>query len=167
MPQATAYFNQLNQDYLSVHRRKEDLFWSTYMATSNEQKQADDAEKEWNQFISNSQRIGEIKQHLAQLAKQASSEETDAVIHGLKGWLQLFETNAFEAEESQAQKNKLIDMESELFKAKQAYKMSFIDDGGKQVEASGPTLAAAIGANSSSRFRRIALSPPINKAGCI
>lgn len=27
MQQALDYFNQLNQDYLDVHRTKEDLFW--------------------------------------------------------------------------------------------------------------------------------------------
>lgn len=33
---ARNYLNQLNADYLQVHRRKEDLFWSTYMGTSDD-----------------------------------------------------------------------------------------------------------------------------------
>ncbi|GAM72168.1 hypothetical protein JCM19236_6243 [Vibrio sp. JCM 19236] len=28
----TQFLNQLNKDYLAIHRSKEDLFWSTYMA---------------------------------------------------------------------------------------------------------------------------------------
>ena len=34
---ARNYLNRLNADYLQVHRRKEDLFWSTYMGTSDDQ----------------------------------------------------------------------------------------------------------------------------------
>ena len=37
MEHARAYFDQLNRDYTAVHRTKEDLFWSTYMATSDDQ----------------------------------------------------------------------------------------------------------------------------------
>lgn len=28
---ATAYLNDLNQRYLSIHRTKENFFWDTYM----------------------------------------------------------------------------------------------------------------------------------------
>ncbi|MEW7001663.1 hypothetical protein M5585_22770 [Serratia ureilytica] len=37
MQQALDYFNQLNQDYLDVHRAKEELFWQNYMGTGGEE----------------------------------------------------------------------------------------------------------------------------------
>ena len=35
---AREYFDYLNHAYLAVHKTKEDLFWATYMATSDDQK---------------------------------------------------------------------------------------------------------------------------------
>ena len=29
-------FDTLNSDYLAIHKAKEDLFWATYMATSDD-----------------------------------------------------------------------------------------------------------------------------------
>ena len=36
MNEARAYFEQLNHDYIVVHKTKEDLFWATYMGTSDD-----------------------------------------------------------------------------------------------------------------------------------
>ena len=47
---ARNYLNQLNADYLQVHRRKEDLFWSTYMGTSDDQAGFTAAEQAFKAF---------------------------------------------------------------------------------------------------------------------
>jgi len=156
MESAQDYFDQLNDDYLAVHRKKEDLFWSTYMATSNQQAEADQAEKDWNGFISDSNRITEIKSLLSELKTASINADNKALIHGLTGWLTLFESNALESKEAQEQKNKLIDMESELFTAKQAFKLSYIDDKGEKIEAGLPTLGAAVAANQTEVSRKSA-----------
>ena len=36
MQSSREVFDTLNADYLAVHKTKEDLFWATYMATSND-----------------------------------------------------------------------------------------------------------------------------------
>ena len=49
---AQAFFDQLNRDYVSVHKRKEDLFWATYMATSEDHEGFGRAETDYKAFIS-------------------------------------------------------------------------------------------------------------------
>ena len=153
MQTATDYFHQLNQDYLAVHRQKEDLFWTTRMATSDEHDASALAENQWNAFISNPTRITEIKNILKDLPVTEDNNET---IHGLSGWLALFEANAVESAQAQAQKSELIALEAALFKAKQAYKLSYIDDNGATIEAGLPTIGAALMTNTSEASRKSA-----------
>jgi len=49
---AQAFFDQLNRDYVAVHKRKEDLFWATYMATSEDHEGFGRAETDYKAFIS-------------------------------------------------------------------------------------------------------------------
>ena len=58
---AKTYFNSLNNDYLMLHRTKEDLFWSTYMGTNDDHAGFAQAESALNAFISSSARISDIK----------------------------------------------------------------------------------------------------------
>jgi oligoendopeptidase F len=154
MTTAHDYFHQLNQDYLNIHRQKEDLFWSTYMATSDQSTEFDNAQKAWSEFISNPKRITEIKTHLKTLQNEPLDNE--ALIKGLKGWLALFEANSFESVEARSQKNKLIDMESHLFKAKQNYKLHYTNEQGDTIETGLPTLGAIVKANENEAVRRSA-----------
>jgi hypothetical protein len=41
------FFDTLNHEYLAVHNRKENLFWATYMATSEDHEGFAEAEKAW------------------------------------------------------------------------------------------------------------------------
>ncbi|UGA39979.1 hypothetical protein JOS77_11705 [Chromobacterium haemolyticum] len=47
-----AEFDQLNRDYLAVHKTKEDLFWDTYMAVSDDHDGFARAEADYKAFIS-------------------------------------------------------------------------------------------------------------------
>ncbi len=150
---ATDFFNQLNHDYLDIHRKKEDLFWSTYMATSNEQEAFRAAEQAWSEFISNPDRISEVKAQLATLTDNAENAE---LIKGLNGWLALFEANSFESRETRTRKDELIQMESKLFNAKQNHKLTYTNEKGETIETGLPTLAAVIAANDNEAVRKSA-----------
>lgn len=152
MQTAKQYFDLLNNEYLAAHREKEDLFWSTYMATSDQTDDFTAAEKRWTDFISNASRIGEIKAYLAELSGN-NKEESLAVQHGLKGWLALFESNALESEVEQKLKAELISAEAVLFDKKKNHLMTFIDENGTQVEASLPALAANMRASDNEQVR--------------
>ena len=147
MNTAQAYFNQLNADYLAIHRRKEDLFWSTYMAISDQQAEFQAAEKAWSEFITNAQRINEINDLLNQLQNEPDSDSKAQLQHGLQGWLALFEANAFVAADTRARKDQLIELESQLFQAKQTLQLHYIDERGQPVVAGLPTLRAVINTN--------------------
>ncbi|MFT5725817.1 MAG: oligoendopeptidase F, partial [Bacteroidia bacterium] len=152
MHNAKQYFDSLNNDYLAVHREKEDLFWSTYMATSNQSDEFAASEKRWADFISNATRIGEIKSYLSKISDLDSAENKDTV-HGLKGWLALFESNALESESEQQLKADLITAEAVLFEKKKNHVMTFTDKDGKKVEASSPALASNLRASDNEQVR--------------
>lgn len=152
MQTAKQYFDLLNSEYLVAHREKEDLFWSTYMATSDQTDDFTAAEKHWTDFISNASRIGEIKAYLNEMSDHDQAENLD-IRHGLKGWLALFESNALESEIEQTLKAELINAEAVLFEKKKNYLMTFTNEDGVQVEASSPALAANLRASDNEQVR--------------
>ena len=51
MQSAREHFDYLNHAYVAVHKAKEDLFWATYMATSDDQAGFVRAEGAYKEFI--------------------------------------------------------------------------------------------------------------------
>ena len=102
MNDTRAYFDELNRTYSSVHKTKEDLFWTTYMATSDDQAGFARAENAYKDFISDPARLAATRDHLARLQRLPPGEERDALLHGLKGWLALFEANIIDSDEGRA-----------------------------------------------------------------
>ena len=86
MAEARAYFESLNRDYNTVHKTKEDLFWATYMAMSDDHAGFAKAEEAYKDFVSNPARLHATRDHLARLQQLTPGPERDALIHGLKGW---------------------------------------------------------------------------------
>ncbi|WP_435237835.1 M3 family metallopeptidase [Psychromonas sp. PT13] len=148
------YFNQLNDDYLVLHCRKEDLFWSTYMGTSDDTDGFAKAEAQLSEFVSNPERIDVIRGHLWTLEKQAQSD--NALIAGLQGWLAFFEANAIESEAGRQQMADLIHSESELFAKRQQYLMYFQNNDGERQQASLSVLGATVRANDNENVRQSA-----------
>lgn len=151
MHNSKQYFDSLNNDYLAVHREKEDLFWSTYMGTSDKSDEFAVSETKWADFISNVSRITEIKAHLETLSDD--TKDNKETIHGLKGWLALFESNALESETEQQLKAELINAEAVLFEKKKNHVMTYTDEKGQKVEASSPTLASNLKASDNEEVR--------------
>lgn len=133
------YFYNLNHEYLKLHRQKEDLFWCTYMGTSDDHDGFAEAESLLNDFISSPQRITQTKEYLATL-----SESNSDIEHGLKGWLAFFEANSIESESGRKKMAELIKAEANLFAKRQQYKMTFIDENNVEQAASLTVLAANI-----------------------
>lgn len=138
------YLNTLNQDYLSVHRNKEDFFWDTYMGISDDQQGSTAAETQWNQFLSNADRIHELEQQLKNADNIQPESKRAQVKQGLQGWLATFQAHALPTQEASELKAELIQFEAELFEKKQKYSQWFTDADGHQQEASLPVLAANI-----------------------
>lgn len=154
MQKAKAFFDTLNSDYLAVHRTKENLFWSTYMGTSDDHSNFAAAEKAYKQFVADGERLAAVRQHMAAVQAAPASPEKDSLTHGLKGWLQFFECNVVENSEAQRLAEGLIEMESELFARRKDLALTHIDESGRRVPASLSTASANLLANPDAEARR-------------
>lgn len=147
MPTPKAYFDQLNHDYLAVHHKKEDLFWSTYMATSDDHDGSAQAETEWTNFLSNADRLQEIRDQLNTLANAPDSDEKVALKKGLEGWKSTFEAHALESVAAQELKTALIKAEADMLERGQHYTMTYSNSAGEVFEGSSTVLSANIRAS--------------------
>ncbi|MEH6454371.1 MAG: M3 family metallopeptidase, partial [Psychromonas sp.] len=148
------YFQQLNEDYLQLHRTKEDLFWQTYMGTSSDHNGFSQAEAALSTFISDPERINNTRLQL-QAAQQYNPQDTE-LQQGLSGWLAFFEANAIESELGRLMMTKLIHAESALFAKRQNYLMHFQNEDGVREQASLTVLGASIRTSNSEIVRKSA-----------
>ncbi len=135
MQEARALFDTLNTEYLTVHKTKEDLFWDTYMAVSNDDAGFASAEETYKNFISDPARLASVRDALAQWPEADTDEATEALRHGLKGWLALFESNIVDSDSARQHMRELIQMESELFAKRRDLVLQHINEAG-ELEAS-------------------------------
>ena len=98
MHTAQTLFDTLNADYLAVHKTKEDLFWDTYMAISDDHAGFARAEGAYKDFISNPSRLAQVRAALASLQAAPDSADKAVLEQGLVGWLTLFECNIVDSD---------------------------------------------------------------------
>ncbi|WP_429101487.1 M3 family metallopeptidase [Aeromonas veronii] len=148
---ARNYFNQLNADYLQVHRRKEDLFWSTYMGTSDDQAGFTAAEQAYKAFCANPARLPELREMLAQA-------DEDDLKSGLQGWIAFFECNVIEDPAASALMDELVAAEAALFARRKGLKLTLLDEQGQQVAGSLPAASTSLAASPNEAVRQSALA---------
>lgn len=141
MNDTRAYFDELNRTYSSVHKTKEDLFWTTYMATSDDQAGFARAERAYKEFISDPARLHETRDHVARLQRLPAGGERDSLLHGLKGWLAVFEANIIDNDEGRTLMRAIIDAETAMFTSKREFKPHHISEHGESEAATLSTLA--------------------------
>ncbi len=154
MRDARQYFDHLNRAYLVVHKTKEDLFWTTYMGTSDDQAGFVRAEGAYKEFVSDPARLAETRAHLARVRALPPDRERDTLVHGLGGWLAVFEANIIDSPEGRARMREIVDAESVLFEKKRAYEPRHLNDRGELEVASLPMLATNLAANPVEERRR-------------
>jgi hypothetical protein len=154
MEHARAYFDQLNRAYSAVHKTKEDLFWATYMATSDDQAGFTRAENAYKDFISDPEKLQATRDHLACLQALPAGEARDALLHGLTGWLALFEANIIDSEEGRALMRAIIEAEAALFVGKRGLRPRHINEHGESEIATLGMLATNQATNPVEERRR-------------
>ncbi|MDA0150177.1 M3 family metallopeptidase [Vibrio sp. LaRot3] len=159
---ATQYLNELNARYLAIHRNKEDFFWETYMGISDDHQGSAEAQTKWTQFLSDAENIVETKKQLETAISITNEQEKEATIHGLKGWLAVFESHAIEDTDTQKKQAELIKFESELFKKKQSHPLMYQNESGEQVEGSLPVISSAIRTSDNTEVRQSAHQALLN-----
>jgi len=148
---AQAFFDALNRDYLQVHKAKEDLFWSTYMGTSEDHAGFAAAEARYKDFIADPAKLEATRAHLAALEGAAGA---DALRHGLQGWLALFEAHIIDKPEARALMRELIAAEAALFAKKKDFAPTHLNERGEREAASLSMLATNLATNPSEAARR-------------
>lgn len=138
---ARRFFVELNRDYLKVHKTKEDLFWATYMATSDDHAGFARAEQAYKAFVSDPGKLAATRKHLAAVASSPPGGDRDALAHGLKGWLALFEANIIEDPVAKRLMAELIEAEAALFAARQKLTLFHVNEAGEREEATLAMLA--------------------------
>lgn len=156
MKQAQDYFNALNHDYLKVHQDKENLFWQNYMGIGDENvsEAFSSAETAYKRFIAEPSRPAEIRKVIAQLESQKPDQESEALLHGLRGWLNFFDCNVIEDPKAQTLLDEIIQAESALFGKRKQYRMTHINSKGERVSASLGELLTNQANNENEAYRR-------------
>ncbi|MCD4503673.1 M3 family metallopeptidase [Chromobacterium piscinae] len=147
-------FDALNRDYLAIHKAKEDLFWDTYMAVSDDDAGFARAEGVFKDFISSPERLARTKAAIAKLETLPAGAERDALLHGFKGWQALFDSNIIESDEARRLMTELVALESELFSKRRGYKMRHINEAGELEEATLSGLSTNMGTNRDEAARK-------------
>jgi hypothetical protein len=151
---ARAFFNDLNHAYVDVHKTKEDLFWATYMATSDDQAGFARAEHAYKAFISDPVRLTATRGHIARLAPLPAAGERDAVLHGLRGWLAVFEANIIDNDDGREVMRQIIEAEATLFAKKKALEPRHVNEQGESEVATLSSLATNLATNPREDRRR-------------
>jgi len=154
MQRAREYFDYLNHAYLAVHKTKEDLFWSTYMATSDDHEGFARAESAYKEFIADPAKLSDTREQLALVRAAPASAERDALLHGLSGWLAVFEANIIDSPEGRTLMREIVDAESRLFELKRSHEPRHQNDRGESEIASLPMLATNLATNRVEERRR-------------
>ncbi|POA99227.1 peptidase M3 [Chromobacterium sinusclupearum] len=147
-------FDALNHEYLAIHKAKEDLFWDTYMAVSDDDAGFARAEAAFKDFISSPKRLAQTQSAIAQLQALPSGAERDALLHGFQGWRALFESNIIESEEARRLMTELVELESQLFAKRRDYQLQHINEAGERENATLSGLSTNMGTNRDEAARK-------------
>jgi len=152
------FFDRLNRGYLAVHQKKEELFWSVYMAVSDDHGALAEAEKEFKAFISDSGTLAAVREGIEALeaagfAPGFSASDGGELLEGMRGWRSLFEANVIESPEGRAAMDRVIALEAELYAKRRGYTLRHVDESGAEVDATLGSLATNIAANPSEEAR--------------
>lgn len=154
MKNARTFFDQINQDYLQIHRKEGELFWLTHTGQSDEHDAQRAAGLARKTFLADSRLLAQTREHLARVEAAQQSAERDALVSGLRGWVAAFEGNAMGSERASTLLAELIAMDADLFARRQVYKMHHIGVSGRTQEASPAALRSNLALNPDEASRK-------------
>jgi oligoendopeptidase F len=152
--EARAFFDSLNRDYVAVHVAKEDLFWATYMAISDDHPAFARAEQAYKAFISDPGTAAAVQRHVAAIAAAPDRAAHADLLHGLSGWRAFFDANIVEGGQAQALMAQLVEAEAALFAKRQAFSPTHVNEAGNREDATLAMLATNQATNPREEARR-------------
>ena len=151
---ARTYFEHLNRDYIAVHRTKEDLFWATHMALSDDDAGFAKAEQAFKNFVSDPERLLATRSHVQVLQRLAPGTERDSVLHGLRGWEAMFAAHSIESDEGRRLMHEIVEFEAALFAKRRLFNPTHVNERGEEVPGSLSALATNLMTNPVESRRR-------------
>jgi hypothetical protein len=151
---ARAFFNDLNHTYSRVHRTKEELFWVTYMAIGDDHAAFTQAETAYKAFVAEPSRLEATRRHIAKLEAIPAGADRDALLHGLRGWLAMFEANIIDSDTGRALMQEIVEAEAELFARRKAFEPRHVNERGESEVATLSTAATNLATNPVEERRR-------------
>ena len=133
---AQTYFETLNREFLAVSMPKEELFWTNFMGTTDDHDAFAAAETVYKTFISNPDRIAELRGQIQEAERRPASDEREHLLHGLRGWLEFFRVNAIESAEARAMQADLVQDDTKLFAKRKGLTLHYENEAGERTEAS-------------------------------
>jgi len=120
----TPIIQELNERYLSLHRKKEDLFWETKMGLSSDpeggQRRLDQAELELQGFMQEVEPLHKLRE-----LRNTPVKGDDAV--ALDGWIRFFEAHVIEDEATRRLAAEIVELEGALQTARGGMELGYHD----------------------------------------
>lgn len=143
---------RLADEYLALHTRREELFWSTRMglAGGDGQREASDAENAWKGFLQDPER-------LAALRRLDGRAETDDERRVARGWIAMLAAHVVESAEGRKLSEEIVERENDLERRRGQMPLAYLDpETGERVRTSSVKLALMVRTHPDSRYRRAA-----------
>lgn len=143
---------KLNNQYLDLHIKKEECFWSAYMnLSSSVEGEFETLENELKDFISDGSILQKIREELER-PDLSCWEKT-----GLEGWKRYFECNIIEDPEALEIQREIVAMEGELGRRRRSYPLGYNDPKtGEFIEAGSGKLMLIMKNESDESLRKAA-----------
>ncbi|MEO8179523.1 MAG: hypothetical protein ABI895_11890, partial [Deltaproteobacteria bacterium] len=147
---------ELAQQYVSLHRTKEDSFWITKMALAEDAQaaghSAEQAEQAYNAFLQDPARLARLR-GLEQEAAAAPAEDQ----HVLQGWIAMFGAHVVESAEGRALSSEIVELEGALARQRRDMPLCYVDPrSGERVPASSVRLSLMLASEPDEALRKAA-----------
>lgn len=160
------FVDEMNRTYETLHTRKEDAFWASYMNLAEDADQAKDemvaTEVALKNWISDPKNLKAVREKLVEWNdhKDSLSFEKEptwqATYQALQGWERTFAANALESEEARNTATALIEAEGQLARARDQMSLGYQLPGQPWQQASSIRLSGMLNSEADEATREAA-----------
>jgi hypothetical protein len=143
---------RVSEHYLSLHTRREELFWNTRMGTGGPgaQREASEAENAWKAFLQDPDRLAELRRLEAEAATGDERRVTG-------GWIAMLSAHVVESAEGRKLSAEIVERENDLEERRGRMALGYRDpETGGMVPASSVRLGLMVRTHPDARMRRAA-----------
>ena len=142
--------DDLSEQYLSLHRAKEQAFWDTRMGIADRHRELAEGDLALREFLADPGRLRTLR------GLKSGGDATPAQAFVLDGWILMFSRNQVEDEEARGILKEIVDRETALQQARGEMELGYCDARGSFVSASSVALSNDVRTNPDADTRRAA-----------